>query len=144
MHWSHFERSRNGGSARESNPPRTPLNAPLLVLKTRPVTRLDPLPQRILRIFLKWSIEVLEDVVTGRPVPARSASASRVSAGHLAALHYPCWRSPSMVRVRQPFGSPKLLSMQLCPCSFVRSRALPPYSPLITKPYRFRILLVPQ
>jgi hypothetical protein len=32
----------------------------------------------------------LEDVVTGRPVSARSASASRVSAGHLAALHYPC------------------------------------------------------
>lgn len=49
-----------GGSARESNPPRTPFNAPLLVLKTRPVTRLDPLPQRILRIFLKWSIEVLD------------------------------------------------------------------------------------
>ena len=41
---------KNGGSARESNPPSTPLSALRLVLKTRPVTRPDPLPPRMVLV----------------------------------------------------------------------------------------------
>lgn len=76
IHGSHFDGRKNGGNARESNPPRTPLNALQLVLKTRLVTRLGPLPSPILVRETRTSIsgDSLPGAITLKNMPGRFLS----------------------------------------------------------------------
>ena len=65
---------RHGGGARESNPPSTPLSAPRLVLKTRPVTRPDPPPRRSLAVVQRRSR------ATSVELPSKSKRGGRLGA----------------------------------------------------------------